>query len=67
MAGTPPTATRRLIVLCANALRERNAEWGVRDINESRNVAEKHGMLLAAIEQMPANNMILIFERRGRE
>ena len=47
------------------SLRERNSEWGVRDINEIRNVAEEHGMMLAEIEPMPANNMILIFERRG--
>ena len=49
-----------------HSLRERNSEWGVRDINEIRNVAEEHGMMLAEIEPMPANNMILIFERRGR-
>ena len=46
------------------SLRERNSEWGVRDINDIRDVADEHGMTLAAIEPMPANNMTLIFERR---
>jgi SAM-dependent methyltransferase len=49
------------------SLRARNPEWGVRDINDVRNVAEEHGLMLAEIEPMPANNMILIFERRGRD
>jgi len=47
-------------------LARRNSEWDLRDINEIRNVAEEHGMTLTEIEPMPANNMILIFERRGR-
>jgi hypothetical protein len=38
----------------------------VRDIHEIRDVAEEHSMMLAEIEPMPANNMMLIFERRGR-
>jgi len=46
------------------SLRERNSEWGVRDINDVRDVAEERGVTLAHIEPMPANNMILIFERR---
>ena len=47
------------------SLRERNSEWGVRDIDDIREVAEEHGMMLTEIEPMPANNMILTFERRG--
>lgn len=46
------------------SLRERNSEWGVRDIDDVRNAAEERGMMLTQIEPMPANNMILIFERR---
>jgi SAM-dependent methyltransferase len=45
------------------SLRERNSEWGVRDINEIRAVAEEHALTLAEMESMPANNRILIFER----
>jgi SAM-dependent methyltransferase len=47
------------------SLRERNPEWGVRDLTDVRAVAEEHGMTLAEIEPMPANNLTLIFERRG--
>ena len=47
------------------SLQARNPEWGVRDINEVRDVAEEHGLMLVEIEPMPANNLILIFERRG--
>jgi SAM-dependent methyltransferase len=45
------------------SLRERNPEWGVRDVDEVRQVAEEHGLRLAEIETMPANNLTLIFER----
>jgi hypothetical protein len=51
---------------CRDLLRECHPEWGVRDIDDGRNVAEEHAMMLAEIEPMPANNLILIFERRGR-
>ncbi len=44
------------------SLRARNPEWGVRDIADIRAVAEEHRLMLAEIEPMPANNMILIFE-----
>jgi hypothetical protein len=44
------------------SLRDRNPEWGVRDIADIRAVAEEHRLILAEIEPMPANNMILIFE-----
>lgn len=49
------------------SLRAQNAEWGVRDIADIQAVAHEHSLLLAEIEPMPANNMILIFERPGRE
>lgn len=48
------------------SLRARDPEWGVRDIADIQTVAAEHGMLLAEIEPMPASNMILVFERRGR-
>jgi SAM-dependent methyltransferase len=47
------------------SLRARNAEWGVRDLDDVRAVAEEHGLTMAGIEPMPANNLTLIFERRG--
>lgn len=47
------------------SLRTRNPEWGVRDITDVRSIAEEHGLMLVEIEPMPANNLMLIFERRG--
>ena len=44
------------------SLRSRDPQWGVRDINDIRNAAHLHELVLADIEPMPANNMILIFE-----
>ena len=44
------------------SLRQRNPEWGVRDIADVREQAHLHGLSLSEIEPMPANNMILIFE-----
>jgi SAM-dependent methyltransferase len=49
------------------SLRARNPAWGVRDIAEIQAVAHEHGLLLAEIEPMPANNMLLVFERRANE
>jgi len=47
------------------SLRAKDPQWGVRDIADIRDVAHVHGLLLAEIEPMPANNMILIFENAG--
>src|SRR5436309_10651755 len=45
------------------SLRERNAEWGVRDIEALQNLAGSAGLALAEIIDMPANNLTLVFER----
>ncbi|MES1155285.1 MAG: DUF938 domain-containing protein, partial [Pseudorhodoplanes sp.] len=46
------------------SLRTRNPEWGVRDIADLEALAQRDGLSLANIVPMPANNMILIFERK---
>ena len=46
------------------SLRRENAEWGVRDADEIGEIAERTGLRLAQIVEMPANNLILIFERK---
>ncbi|MBR0695719.1 DUF938 domain-containing protein [Bradyrhizobium lablabi] len=46
------------------SLRERDAEWGVRDITDLEKLAEGVGLRLADTFEMPANNMILMFARR---
>ncbi len=46
-------------------LRREDAEWGVRDLGEVEKAAEGQGLRLAEIVEMPANNLTVIFERRG--
>jgi SAM-dependent methyltransferase len=45
------------------SLRERDPEWGIRDIGDIRSLAEGFGLALVETVQMPANNMILTFAR----
>jgi SAM-dependent methyltransferase len=45
-------------------LRERDAEWGVRDIGDLERLADAVGLGLVEIAEMPANNLVLVFERR---
>ena len=45
------------------SLRARDPEWGVRDIADLRAVADRVGLRIAAINEMPANNLTLVFER----
>jgi hypothetical protein len=46
-----------------SSLRERDGEWGVRDIADLEKLARGAGLALAEIVEMPANNLILLFER----
>jgi SAM-dependent methyltransferase len=45
------------------SLRRQNSEWGVRDTDDLATLARRSNLSLAAITQMPANNLTLIFER----
>jgi SAM-dependent methyltransferase len=45
------------------SLREQDAEWGVRDLGEVRTLADSVGLTLIETVPMPANNLILAFER----
>jgi len=45
------------------SLREGNPEWGVRDIEALEKLAVSAGLGLVEIAEMPANNLILVFER----
>ena len=45
------------------SLRERDAEWGVRDIGDIRSLADGVGLALVETVEMPANNLILVFAR----
>jgi SAM-dependent methyltransferase len=46
------------------SLRDRDAEWGVRDIADVERLAGDVGLALVETVPMPANNMILAFGRR---
>ena len=46
------------------SLRERDPEWGVRDTGDLEKLAGSVGLALQDIAEMPANNLILTFERR---
>ncbi len=46
-----------------SSLRERDAEWGVRDIDDLEKLAARAGLTLVEIAEMPANNLTLVFER----
>jgi hypothetical protein len=46
------------------SLRERDAEWGVRDIADLERLADSAGLVLKDVAEMPANNLILVFEGR---
>jgi SAM-dependent methyltransferase len=46
-----------------SGLRSANAEWGVRDTTDIQSAAESCGLSLTVIDEMPANNCVLTFER----
>jgi SAM-dependent methyltransferase len=46
-----------------SSLRDRNADWGVRDIEALERLASNVGLALIEIAEMPANNLILAFGR----
>jgi hypothetical protein len=43
------------------SLRERNAEWGVRDVDDLESVARDNRLALAETHSMPANNLLLVW------
>ena len=48
------------------SLRQRDPEWGVRAIEELEKLAAGVGLVLVEIAEMPANNLVLVFERVKR-
>ena len=45
------------------SLRERDPEWGVRDVEAVTKLADGAGLSLVDITEMPANNLTLVFSR----
>ncbi|MBV9570292.1 MAG: DUF938 domain-containing protein [Alphaproteobacteria bacterium] len=48
------------------SLKARNAEWGVRDLDDVRDAAVLHGLHLRETVEMPANNLSVIFTKGGK-
>lgn len=46
------------------SLRRQNEDWGVRDLEAVERAALDHGFIEASVEQMPANNLSLVFRRK---
>lgn len=47
------------------SLRHRDPEWGVREIEELEKLAAGVGLKLIEAAEMPANNLVLVFEREN--
>ncbi len=46
------------------SLRSRNSEWGIRDTKDLKKEAEKNGLSLEAMHDMPANNKLLVWKKQ---
>ncbi len=46
------------------SLKARNPEWGLRDLEEVAGEAERNRLALERVEEMPANNLTLVFRKR---
>lgn len=49
------------------SLKDRNPEWGVRDVDALEQLGESHRLSLAETRQMPANNLLLVWRRPSRK
>ena len=45
------------------SLKARDPEWGVRDLDEVAELADRHGLALQRTVAMPANNLSVVFRR----
>ena len=46
-------------------LQQRDPRWGIRDLGEVEAAAVRRGLVLTRVVEMPANNLTVVFTRRG--
>lgn len=56
-----PTAPSNLAF--DESLRARNSEWGIRWLEDVTKLAETKGFALALVQEMPSNNLMLLYRR----
>ncbi len=59
-SGVPTAASNRAF---DESLRARNPEWGLRDLEAVEAEAERNGLRLERVVEMPANNLTVVFRR----
>jgi SAM-dependent methyltransferase len=47
------------------SLKERNPDWGLRNVDDVRELARRHGLIFHGLTDMPANNISLTFRKAG--
>jgi hypothetical protein len=47
------------------SLKGRNSDWGIRRLEDVCDLADRHGLVLAERVAMPANNLVVIFQKAG--
>jgi hypothetical protein len=45
------------------SLRQRDANWGIRNLEDVTDLAKRHGLACEAVVEMPANNLSVIFRK----
>ena len=75
-AGSPlilygPWLSERIETAASNLkfdsdLKRRNADWGLRKVEDFDAEAGKRGLVLSEIRQMPANNVMLLFRKQTK-
>ena len=62
-SGALTAKQRRAIRRLTLALRERNPEWGLRDLEAVVSLATASGLELSNVTDMPANNLSVVFRK----